>query len=126
MFRFVVDKSKEEEYFLDICDLKGNSLRQIAVWDIESIEPTNGTRFEVVYYVNPYGSNIPFVGKIARAKLQKMLRQEEFSSRHIAELTDAFDQIQGLMDQKEKEINDMAGGGYEGHESDSDGQGSLD
>jgi len=38
-----------------------------------------------------------------------MLRQEEFSSRHIAELTDAFDQIQGLMDQKEKEISDMAG-----------------
>jgi hypothetical protein len=43
--------------------------------------------------VNPYGSNLPLVGRLAKAKLQKMIRQEEFSSRHIAELTDAFDQI---------------------------------
>ena len=39
VFRFIIDKSKEEEYFLEICDLKGTSMRQIAVTDIESIDP---------------------------------------------------------------------------------------
>jgi hypothetical protein len=39
IFRFVVDKGREEEYFLDICDAKGKSLRQIPVMDIDQIEP---------------------------------------------------------------------------------------
>jgi predicted RNase H-like nuclease (RuvC/YqgF family) len=45
IFRFTHDKSREEDYFLEICDSKGKPLRAIAVCDIEGIEPCQGTRF---------------------------------------------------------------------------------
>lgn len=59
-----MDKSRDEEYFLELCDSKsGKPLRSVAVCDIEEIEPTNGTRFLLQYYVDPPGSNLPILGK---------------------------------------------------------------
>ena len=45
IFRFILDKSREEEYFLEMCDAKGKALRSIPVEDIEAIEPFQGTKF---------------------------------------------------------------------------------
>jgi hypothetical protein len=39
IFRFIHDKSKEQEYFLEIATQKGQVIRLIAVSDIEEIEP---------------------------------------------------------------------------------------
>lgn len=45
------DKSRDEfEYYLDICDYKGKSWKQIPVLDIDSIEPTQGIKFVLSYY----------------------------------------------------------------------------
>jgi hypothetical protein len=41
--------------------------------------------------VNPPGSNIPILGKKIAERKGKIPREEEFKSRHIAELKDAFD-----------------------------------
>lgn len=47
------DKSREEsEFYLDICDYKGKSWKQIPVLDIDSIEPTSGHKFTLSYYVS--------------------------------------------------------------------------
>jgi hypothetical protein len=91
IFRFVADKSRDEEYFLDICDSKGKSLRMIPVADIEQIEPVQGTKFLLQYNQNPPGSNIPILGKKIAERKGKIFREEEYQSRHIAELKDAFD-----------------------------------
>jgi hypothetical protein len=98
IFRFIIDKSKDEEYFLEICDSKGKSVRQIPVQDIESIEPVQGTKFLLQYNQNPPGSNIPILGKKIAERKGKIFKEEEFTSRHIAELKDAFDQVMDLLD----------------------------
>ena len=51
-------------------------------------------------------SKIPIVGK-KLAENKRIYKEEEFTSRHIAELKDAFSQIQSLIEQKEKEIEEM-------------------
>ena len=57
---------------MDICDPKGKSMRTIAVCDIDSLEPQNGTRFTICYKADPYGSSLPILGKIAQRNLKKM------------------------------------------------------
>ena len=74
--------------------------------DIEDIEPLHGTRFVLNYMAAPLGSNLPILGKIA-IKQPKLKREEEFISKHIAELTDAFDQIRELMEKQEKKLEEM-------------------
>jgi hypothetical protein len=65
IFRFIHDKSKDEEYFLEIATLKGQQVRLIPVSDIEEIEPLHGSRFLISYVTSPMGSNLPFVGSLA-------------------------------------------------------------
>lgn len=95
VFRFIRDKARTEEYFLDICDSKARSLRQIAVTDIQEIDPIQGTRFVLAYNAAPLGSNLPFVGgfvgNLALRAQGVVMKEEEFMSKHIAELKDAYD-----------------------------------
>lgn len=65
IFRFIHDKSREQEYFLEIANQKGQALRQIAVCDIEEIEPMQGTKFMLSYVTAPIGSSLPLVGAFA-------------------------------------------------------------
>ena len=58
------------------------------------------------------GSTLPFVGGFVgtlalRAKGGVTLREEEYVSRHIAELRDAFEQIVGLMEKDQRELDQM-------------------
>lgn len=47
------DSSREDsEYYLDITDSRGKSWKQIPVLDIESIEPDQGIKFILTYYVS--------------------------------------------------------------------------
>ncbi len=66
--------------------------------DIDGIEPLNGTKFSLLYRANPIGSNLPLLGKLAQRQFGKVEKEEEFSSRHIAELKDALEQIQELIE----------------------------
>eukprot|EP00347_Sterkiella_histriomuscorum_P023031 403336221 len=94
ILRFMYDSSREDcEYFLDISDSRGKSWKQISVIDIDSIEPDQGIKFILSYYV----SN-KFFGK------SETIKQEFYQSRHIAELKDAYDQILSIMDKKEEEV----------------------
>ncbi len=68
--------------------------------------------------MNPLGSNLPIVGKLAQKNGKRIQREEEFSSRHIAELTDAYDQIKGLMEQKQREIDQLMENGNSHSEND--------
>jgi hypothetical protein len=43
------------------------------------------------------GSNLPIVGRLA-LRNGKIYKEEEFSSRHIAEIKDAFEQILDMME----------------------------
>lgn len=65
VFKFIHDKSKDQEYFLEISTPKGQQVRLIAVSDIEEIEPLQGTRFVISYVTSPMGSTLPLVGQIA-------------------------------------------------------------
>lgn len=58
------------------------------------------------------GSTLPFVGGFVgtlalRAKGGVTLREEEYVSKHIAELRDAFEQIVGLMEKDQRELDQM-------------------
>lgn len=122
VFRFVVDKGRAEEYFLEICDGKGGkALRQIAVCDIEAIEPIQGTRFALLYQASPLGANIPLLGGILAQKQGKIPKEEQFTSRHLAELKDAFDQILEIIEEKDRELELMADEEAAGDASESGG-----
>lgn len=54
-FRFIYDSHKKEdddcEYYLEILDNRGKTWKLISVLDIESIEPDQGIKFVLSYYV---------------------------------------------------------------------------
>lgn len=59
------------------------------------------------------GSTLPsYVGRLAKLvqRKEKVYKEEEFSSRHIAELRDALEQIIELMDQQQREIDQLMDG----------------
>lgn len=52
-FRFMCDRARDDgEYYLEVCDSRGKSWKQIPLLDIESIEPTNGKDFNLNYYMS--------------------------------------------------------------------------
>ena len=51
-FQFIVDKTKDEKYFLQISDQNGKQVKLISVIDIESIEPIHKTNFVIAYYTS--------------------------------------------------------------------------
>ncbi len=57
------------------------------------------------------GSSIPlvgqFVGNLALRAQGTTIKEEEFVSKHIAELRDAYEQIIGLMEREQREIDEM-------------------
>ncbi|CDW87673.1 UNKNOWN [Stylonychia lemnae] len=96
-FRFACDSSREDsEYYLEILDYRGKSWKQIPVLDIESIEPSQGIKFILSYYVSS-----SFFGK------SESIKQEHYQSRHIAELKDAYDQIMNIIEKKEQEVENF-------------------
>ena len=56
--------------------------------------------------VAPMGSSLPILGKLAQRN-GKIYKEEEFSSRHIAEIKDAFEQILDMIEQKQREIDQL-------------------
>jgi hypothetical protein len=51
-----------------------------------------GTRFMLSYITSPIGSTLPLVGSLAmRAQGGNYIKDEEYLSKHIAELRDAFE-----------------------------------
>lgn len=108
-FRFISDKSKTEEYFLDICDTKGKSWKQIAVIDIESIEPVQGKEFSLQYYTTSMFFST-----------SQSLKEERFLSKHIAELKDAYEQILSIIERKEHELDELAKRAKASHGTDSE------
>jgi len=57
------------------------------------------------------GSSIPLVGQfvsnLALRAQGTTIKEEEFVSKHIAELRDAYEQIIGLMEREQREIDEM-------------------
>jgi hypothetical protein len=60
------------------------------------------------YHAAPLGSNLPFVGgfvgNLALRAQGVPLKEEEYVSKHIAELKDAYEQIIGLMEKDQRDI----------------------
>ena len=67
-----------------------------------------GTRFMLSYITSPIGSTLPLVGSLAmRAQGGNYIKDEEYLSKHIAELKDAFDQIKDLLEKEANDIDNM-------------------
>ncbi len=76
----MIDRSQEEEYFLEIYDSKGKLLKSIAVIDIEAIEPVQRTKFVLQYYIA--GSFF---------KTSESIKEEHYQSKHIAQIKDCYE-----------------------------------
>lgn len=75
------DRSEAGEFFLEISSNVGEAeatRRRICIIDIESIEPLQGIKFQLIYRAKP---NI--YDKFSFKK-DKTLKRELFSSRHLA------------------------------------------
>lgn len=95
------DKSQEREFFFEITDKKGNK-RRIAVADIEQIEPLQGTKFYLHYYVSSLTSDLL---SLITSNASQTMKSEMFQSRHLAEIMDCFEQLCQTMEEQETQLN---------------------
>lgn len=91
------DRNQAGEYFLEISS--SNSRRRICVIDIDAIEPMQGIKFKLIYHANP---NI--YDKLS-FKRDKTKRTEYYSSRHLAQIMDGYQQVMKLYEENERQLD---------------------
>lgn len=96
-FKFVRDKSEQGEFFLDVCQGDPHTTtkkRRIPIVDIEDIEPVQGTRFNLRYYLAQ-----------SWISAKKSLKVEVYESKHLADIMDCLEQVQAMVDESERRLD---------------------
>ena len=106
-FSFVRDRSEVGEFFLDIKSTASKTgsfkttnevsrtKKRIRIVDIEAIEPIQGIKFKLIYHARPtIYDQLSF-------KLDKTLKTEYYSSRHIAQIMDGLQQVTRMYEENE-------------------------
>lgn len=96
-FKFVRERVAEGEFFLQIDsnnDAQPGKSWRINCIDIEAIEPTQGTKFELRYMkAQSYFSN------------QKTLKVEVYNSKYLAEIMDSFEVITKMIEESQQRLD---------------------